>query len=467
MSDPPRRPVFAFGAFRLDPAEQRLTLDGVAVPLTPKAFELLLFLVEHPGHLLRKDELLAAAWPGTFVEEAVLSVNMSAIRKALSTDPTGAAWIETVPRRGYRFNAPVRQIDGGTGTSAPSGAEVVGVGGPAGSTSAARGRRRMRVVWAVMSITLVLTVAFVQLSRPRPRPAVAASSIAVLPLQSLSSDPDQEYFADALTELLITDLGQIPALRVVSRQSILQYRDSRKPLPAIARELNVEYLAEGTVSRDGDRVRVTAQLIHGASDRHVWSMSYERDLPGAFALQNEVTESIAREIGLKLAPAPARSVGATTIPAEAYEAYLRGNYLLDQGQTGAAIEQLRRAVVLHPRFAAAYARIASSYFGPGFYGGMRPSEAWPNMREAALKALDIDSTNAEAHAALADVKLHYDWDWADAEREFQRSLQLNPSDSGVRHFYAHYLLTVGRDRESLAQMDRAFEIDPVGAGTAT
>jgi DNA-binding winged helix-turn-helix (wHTH) protein/TolB-like protein len=444
------QPALHFGPFQLDPAEQRLLRDGEPVALTPKAFELLVCLVQHQGRLVSKEDLLRAVWPDTFVEEAVLTVNMSAIRKALGDDRNGHTYIETVPRRGYRFVAPVLRGE--------TGAKV---------TVAPRRFTPKRVAWiAAPAIVIVALASALFANRPYPPRPVVTGSVAVLPLRSLSSGAAQEEFADAMTEMLITELGQVPALKVVSRQSILQYAQSRKSMPQIARELNVEYLAEGTVGRDGQHVRITAQLIHGATDRHVWAQSYERDLGSTFALQSDVAGSIAREIGIKLATTPARRVRAS-VPQAAYEAYLRAGFLLGSGPASPAIEQFRQAIDLDPSFAEAYAAMANAYFGPAFYGGMRPNESWPNMRDAALKAIELDDSLASAHAALALAKMHYDWDWQGAEREFKRSLQLNPNDSDVRHLYAHYLLTIGRPTDSLAEMSRAFEIDPVGVGTAT
>ena len=291
------------------------------------------------------------------------------------------------------------------------------------------------------------------------------NSVAVLPLRSLSEDPEQQHFADAMTDLMLTDLGRIPKMRVVSRQSVLQYEKTQKSLPQIARELNVDCIVEGTVQRVGSRVRITAQLIQGSTDRHLWAQSYERDLGDTFALQQEVAEAIAREVGVKLAPAAARQ--APHVAPEVYEAYLRGLYALDEGKTANALTELRKAIALDPSYAPAYTKMASAYFGRAFFGAVAPSEAFPAMKEAALKAIELDERDAEAHAWLANEKLHYEWDWAGAEREFRRSLQLNPNDSDVRHIYAHYLLTVGRWQESLAEMDHAFENDPVGLGAAT
>lgn len=441
---------YAFGPFQLDVGECQLTRGSEPIPLTSKAFEVLAVLLEQPGHLVEKADLLHRVWGDAFVEEAVLPVNVAAIRRALADN--GHRYIETVPKRGYRFCAPVQVVD-----AEASATPNVDPQPPAG---------RPRWIWIVTAAACLLLVAIsIPATRHRLFSPKLGNSVAVLPLQSLSSDPEQGHFADAMTDLLLTDLGRIPQLRVVSRQSVLQYAGTHKPLPEIARELNVDTIVEGTVSSEAGRVRITAQLIQGSTDRHLWAQSYERDLRDAMDLQKEVAESIAREIGVQLAPAAQRD--SPRRPPAAYEAFLRGMTLLDSGDEDKAIDEFRKAVTIDPSYAAAYTKIAGAYFGRGFFGFVPPDQAFPAMKEAALRAIELDERDAEAHAWLANEKLHYEWDWTGAEREFRRSLELNPSDSDVRHIYAHYLLTVGRSPESLSQMDRAFENDPVGLGAAT
>jgi TolB-like protein/DNA-binding winged helix-turn-helix (wHTH) protein len=452
---------YVFGPFRLDASERLLLRDSEPVPLTSKAFELLAVLLEHSGHLVDKQELLRRVWPDAFVEEAVLSVNIAAIRRALGDD--AHQYIETVPKCGYRFVGDVQTVE--TAETQPA-RSVAPTEAPPAVARVIAANRKKRLPWIVLTATLVvgalsLQVGWQALTRPR-----IGNSVAVLPLKSLSDNPEQQHFADAMTDLLLTNLGRIPQLRVVSLQSVMQYQGTHKTLPQIARELKVDCIVEGTVHREGDRVRITAQLIHGPTDRHLWAASYERDLSGAFAVQDDVAESIAREIGIKLAPAQRRRE-APPVSAAAHEAFLRGMSFLDEGADAKAIEEFRKTVAIDPNYALAYTKMASAYFGRAFFGFMPPNEAFPAMKEAALHAIEKDGGDAEAHAWLANEKLHYEWDWPGAEREFRRSLELNPSDSEVRHIYAHYLLTVGRWQESLAQMDRAFETDPVGIGTAT
>ena len=484
-------PKYAFGPFQLDVGEQQFLRDRQSVPLTAKAFELLSVLVEQSGHLLEKQELLQRVWKDAFVEEAVLSVNIAVIRRALGDE--GRHYIETVPKRGYRFIAPVQRIESAGGrpddvaaraesalVSGDAPASLAGVNPAPTDVSAAppgiaaavadvpagAGGRRWRWMALASVLTLVGLLLMAVAGWRALAPVPLGNSVAVLPLQSLSDDAEQQHFADAMTDLLLTNLGRIPQLRVVSRQSVLQYRRTKKTIPQIARELNVDCIVEGTVRREGDRVRITAQLIQGPTDRHLWAQRYERDLGDAMGLQEEVAESIAREIGVKLV-APSRAHEAPHVSRAAYEAYLRGLALLDSGDSEKAIVEFRKAVAADPKYTPAYTKIAATYFDLGYFSAMPPREAFTNVKEAALDALEIDDRDAEAHADLAMAKLHYDWDWQGADREFRRSLELNPSDADVRHLYAHYLLTVGRWSESMTEMDRAFETDPVGLFTAT
>jgi TolB-like protein/DNA-binding winged helix-turn-helix (wHTH) protein len=469
---------YVFGPFEMDVAESLLLRDSQPVPLTGKAFAVLAVLLERSGHLVEKQELLERVWPDAFVEEAVLSVNVAAIRRALGADCRSC--IETVPKRGYRFVGEVRKVNGALAAPEPAAPEPAAVEPPLVAelepTEAApdsrRGARPLR--WAALAATVVVVAVGIAggaawrsgrfARRPPPAPALG-NSVAVLPLRSLSDEPAQQRFADAMTDLLITDLGRIGALKVVSRQSVLRYGHTQKTLSAIAQELKVDCIVEGTVWRQGQNVRITAQLIHGPTDRHLWAQSYDRNLGDTLALQEEVAETIAREVGIKISPAQVRE--APHVAPAVYEAYLRGRYLLDQGKTDEAVAEFRRAVAVDPTYAAGYTKIASAYFDQAFFGDMPPKEAFPSMKEAALEAIELDDGDAEAHSWLAIEKLQYEWDWAGAEREFKRSLELNPSDSDVRHMYAHYLLTVGRSQESLTEMDRAFENDPVGLGAAT
>jgi len=290
-------------------------------------------------------------------------------------------------------------------------------------------------------------------------------SIAVLPLANLSGDAAQEYFADGMTEELITHLAQIRALRVTSRTSVMPYKETKKPLRAIARELKVDWVVEGSVRRAGDRVRVTAQLIDARTDQHLWADSFERDLKDVLALQSEIARAIAREVDVRLSPqeqtllARARPV----VPA-AHEAYLRG---VTEEDLGKAMNYFQQAIQLDPQYAPAYAGLARVNYFLGLFGVLAPKDAFGQMRVQAQKALQLDETLADAYGWRALVKLHYDWDWAGAERDFRRALELNPSQADVRHDYAHFLMAMNRQQEWVAESQRAVELNPFEPGLNT
>jgi len=290
-------------------------------------------------------------------------------------------------------------------------------------------------------------------------------SIAVLPLANLSGDVGQEYFADGMTEELITHLAQIRALRVTSRTSVMPYKETKKPLGVIARELKVSWVVEGSVRRAGDRVRVTAQLIDARTDQHLWADNFERDLKDVLTLQSEIARAIARQVDVRLSPQEqARLAQARPVNPAAHEAYLRG---LTADDLGKAMGYFQQAIQLDPNYAPAHAGQADLYYFFGLFGIMPPPQAFSQMRAAAEKALALDETLANAHGALALVKLHYDWDWAGAEREFKRALELNPSQADVRHAYAHFLMVMNRRQEWVAESQWAVDLDPFEPGLLT
>jgi len=291
-------------------------------------------------------------------------------------------------------------------------------------------------------------------------------SLAVLPLANLSRDPEQDYFADGMTEALISDLAKLQALKVISRTSAMRYKGSDKSLPEIAEELNVDAVVEGSVFRGGQRVRITAQLIHAATDTHLWAQSYDRELQDVLVLQSEVARAIAREIQVAVTPEEGRRLAsARPINPEAHEACLRGRfhwYKLTPENLDTALEYFQLALKKDPNCVLAYAGIAYVWLSRG-ETGVPPHEAFPKAKAAALKAIELDDTLAEAHQVLASVRLAYEWDWAGAEREFQRALELNPNLAEARFFYGDFLISVGRSREGLAEIERALELDPLNS----
>jgi TolB-like protein/Flp pilus assembly protein TadD len=314
----------------------------------------------------------------------------------------------------------------------------------------------------------------------------AIRTLAVLPLANLSGKPDQEYLADGLTEALITDLARIDGLNVISRTSVMQYKQAArmgqsgqmgqmgqmgqtaqmgemrapKPLPQIARELRADAVLEGSVIRDGERVRVTAQLIRAADDQHLWAQTYDHQVRDVLALQSEVATAVAHEVGLRLSPGAARAPRRMAVKPEAQEAYLKGLYYAGQWRLEDAIASFRRAVEIDSSHAPAYAGLARAYYFRAFFSEVPPVEAFGEMRRSATAALERDSTLADAHALLALVSTHHDWDWKAAEQHFARALELSPSNAQVHHDFAHLLLALGRRRESVEQSRRAVELDP-------
>jgi serine/threonine-protein kinase len=295
--------------------------------------------------------------------------------------------------------------------------------------------------------------------------ALRIESLAVLPLENLMGDPAQEYFVDGMTEALIADLGQIEALRVISRTSVMQYKGVKKPLPKIARELNVDAVIEGSVLRSGDRVRITAQLIQATTDRHLWAQSYQRDLHDILALQSDVAGAIANEIKIKLTPQEqARLARGRSVNPEAYRLYLQGRYYFSRRTLPAfdkSIQLFQQVLEKDPDTALAYAGLAESYGILPFYGGASAKEAFPKAKAAALKALELDDSLAEAHAALGFVLFYWDWNWSAAESELKRAIELNPGYVVGHHWYAEYLGAMGRHEQAIAQVRRAQELDPL------
>jgi TolB-like protein/DNA-binding winged helix-turn-helix (wHTH) protein/Tfp pilus assembly protein PilF len=464
--------IFEFGPFRLDPAERLLMCKEAPVPLPPKAFDALVVMVGNRGRLLGKDELLKAVWPDSFVEESNLAQHVSILRKALREGDDSLQYIETVPRHGYRFVAEVREeahaapavpVPRGSSPDPPAAA-------PPAAAPPINPRRRLPALAGVIAALAlaVLIAALTMWNRQRGAGPEPLRSLAVLPLQNLSGDPAQDYFSDGMTEALITDLAKIPGLKVISRTSIMQYRDSHKQLPSIARELGVDGIVEGSVLRSGDRVRITAQLVRGATDQHIWAESYERNVSDLLALQDEVSRSIATQIRKEIAPVVShRPLTSAAADPQAREDYLKGRYfwnLRNEAGYRKAIDHFQSAVTVDPNYAQAYAGLADAY---ALLGSLPDSTirdaAMPKAREMALTALKLDDTLADAHASLAFVEMHYEWKFQDAEREFKRAIDLDPNYSTAHHWYAYDLAAMDRMDEAVAEIKRARDTDPISA----
>ena len=486
-----------FGRFRLLPHRRELRADGVAVELGSRAFDVLMVLTEARGALVTKDEIMARVWPETVVEENNLVVQISALRRALGEDRD---FIRTVSGRGYRFIAEIRNSvadpggetglepgvapDASTSPSSnlptptssligretqPEGADLRA--GPVvladARTSPKRPLRPLarRLFGIGFALVLAASLSWVLYSRNQASPKI--HSIAVLPLESLSGDGSQDYFADGMTDELITDLGQISALRVISRTSMMTYKHVRKLLPEIARELDVEAVVEGTVLRSGERVRITAQLIRVPVERHIWAQSFEGDLRDTLVLQKRVARSIAEQIQASLNQREQAALEHSKVMnAEAYDDYLKGRYFWNKrtrdGLTK-AIEYFSSAIEKNPRYAEAYTGLGDAYAlsGDWEYGILSPQDAFPKAKAAVTKALALDDNLAEAHTSLAFILDLYDWDWESAEKEYKRAIALNPGYATAHHWYAWHLIVMGRNSEGIAELRKAESLDPL------
>lgn len=458
---------------------------GRPVHLEHRPMELLILLAQRPGQLVTRDEIIAKLWGKNAFLDTEHGVN-TAIRKirlALHDDPDRPRYLHTVVGKGYRLEGPVTLLGSassgqeaagppaGLGETIPGAAPVPGPGNDVDRDTAGTvqtrpsGHVRSRRV-AVASVLLVAGVVIAFVWRETTFQAAEINSVAVLPLRNLSADQEYAYFADVVTEALIADLGQFASLRVISPESIARYKDTPTSLSGIARELGVDSVVQGSVQRVGDRVRITAQLIHVPSETQLWSGSYDRDLAEVLELQTELARAIVVATGVPLLPAARdRLDDESRINLKAYEAYLKGSYEFGNGSLPDAIRYLETAIALAPDFGPAHALMARAYYFRAFYGDMPPHEAFSRMREAALKAVQRDESRADALGSLALVKLHYAWDFDGAGRDFRRALELNPNNADIRHSYAHYLLTLDRVDESMVEMERAFQLDPLGIGT--
>jgi TolB-like protein/DNA-binding winged helix-turn-helix (wHTH) protein/Tfp pilus assembly protein PilF len=451
-----------FGGFTVDPGAGELSRNGIRVKLQERPFQLLLALLERPGEVVTREELRQRLWPdGTFVDfDHSISSAINRLRTALSDSAGQPRYIETVGRRGYRFLYPVSR-------TAPEGVVLPERASP--GTVFRYGR-----IAVLVGLALLVLVAAIAL--PLRGPAAPGSSgsiraLAVLPLKNLSSDPEQEYFSEGLTDELVTHLASLEGLRVISRASAMQYKDSRKPLREIARELNVDAVLEGSVLRSDGRIRITARLVEAASDHHVWAKSYEREHRNILDLQNEVTRDIAENIKLNLTAATRQRLATSRpIDPEAHEDYLRGRFYWSKRRTGevkTAILHFEKAIARDPYYARAYAGLADSYSVMRAYNLAPQSESIRQARAAALKALELDEGLAEAHTSLGLIALIYDWDWQAAESQYRRAIQLDANYATAHHWYAELLAYRGRFDEAFAEIERARQLDPLSLIIAT
>jgi TolB-like protein/DNA-binding winged helix-turn-helix (wHTH) protein/Tfp pilus assembly protein PilF len=491
-SEPVRVPgPIRFGDdFELDLRAYELRRSGRRLRLERIPMELLLLLVEQRGEIVTRDQIVERVWGKDVFLDTDNSINAAIrkIRQILKDDPEEPRFVQTVTGRGYRFIAPVIAAP----TSTPPLQVVTRQAVPAEDfdrTEASAGRvspaRASRIRPArLVGILLVLVVigiaigAYWQSSRARVRRASPSGRLmlAVLPFENLTGDATQDYFSDGMTEEMITQLGNLDPshLGVIARTSVMHYQHSHQPLDQIGRELGVQYVLEGSVRRDSDKVRITAQLIQMKDQSHLWARQYDRELSSLLALQGEIAHETADEIRIALGDhkptTPPGPVSLSPRTYEAYDLYLKGQYFWNKRTVDGfqrAIEYFQQALAKDPNYARAYAGIADSYALIGGYSGAPQTEFEPKARAAALRAVEIDDSLPEAHTALALIVQNYDWDWQTAEKEFRRAIELNPNYATAHHWYAEHLMWLGRFDEAFQESERARQLDPLSLIIAT
>ena len=453
--------LYAFGPYQLEAEERVLLRDGQPVTLPPKDLETLLALVEKAGHIVEKEELLEKVWPGVFIEEGNLSRHIFNLRQVLGDSPDGRKYIETVPRRGYRFVASVRK-DGETTASDPATSPASGRSQTARPVGLRRTLRLVPLgVLTALAVTAMLGSRRFWSQKPGPQRAM----LAVLPFANLSGDAREDYFADGLTEEMIAQLGQLqPAkLGVIARTSIVRYKGTKETVAQIGQELGVGYLLEGSVRRGGDRVRITAQLIHTGEQTHLWAETYERPLTDFLTIQREIAEKITHSLSIQLLPVETDSAATAPVNLESYDKYLLGLHELGQGtreSVNKAIQYLQEGIAKDAKDARLHSALAEAYAASTTYY-RSPAEVMPRAKEAALRAVELDPNLASGHVRLGYVRLFFDWDWPAAEREYRRALDINPSLPEAQLGYANYLGTLGRFEEALSHVQQAYLYDPL------
>jgi TolB-like protein/DNA-binding winged helix-turn-helix (wHTH) protein len=468
---------FRVGSWLVQPSLNTISHNGTSTRVEPKVMEVLVCLAQHTGDVVAKEQLLQTVWPDTFVSDDVLKRSISELRRAFEDDARESKIIETIPKRGYRLMAAVQPGNRHTASAATTNSSTAELHRPAPTKRNWRTLPLLSLVAAICVGGLLLVFNFPGainlLGRSATQPI---RSVAVLPLQNLSGDPSQDYLADGMTEELITDLSRLSSLRVISRTSVMLYRKANKPLPEIARELGVDGIIEGSVLRSGNRVRITVQLIYAPQDKNIWAQSYARDLEDVLELQSTVSNNIADEIRVRITPSePRRAV--YTSPAKlsvnlrAHEAYLQGLHHAQLAQDAVLKKDKGKAGMLEAQEAEKYFRLAireDPNYAPPYLGifdawmatPLPPPNWAPRIKPMLLKALQLDDSLAEAHAALAGVLDVSTKDWPAAENEFLRALQLAPSDACAHANYGQALMEHGRPKEAMEQYELAQGLDP-------
>ena len=467
MESPPEEMrLVRFGPFEANFTTGELRKHGIRLKLQDQPFHILRMLLAHPGELVTRENIRQSLWPsGTFVDfDNGLNAAINRLREALGDSAEHPRFIETLPRRGYRFictlDSPAPSVVEPLSRTHPvAGADEI----PVGIKPSWRRKTGLVACGVAFAVLLALGtwLAFFRTSTEAAR----IQSLAVLPLQNLSGNREEDYFADGMTEELITNLSKITTLKVISRTSVMQYKETKKPLPQIGKELHVDAVIEGSVLRAGNRVRITVQLIQASTDRNLWAETYDRDLRDVLTLQNDVATAIGGQVQAKLtSQEQKRLASARQLNPEAYQAYLRARYFLSKW-TAEGIRKCadysQRAIDLEPTYAPAHASLASCYIWAAGSGDQLATEAFSKAKAAVGKALQLDDSLAEAHTALGQIKLQFDWDFPGAEQEFKSAAVLNPSSSTAHMGYGLFLTAMGRTEEAVKETEKALELDPL------
>ena len=480
--------ILRFGVFEVDLKACELRKHGLRLKLPEQPFHVLVVLLENPGEIITREELRNRLWPcDTFVDfDHGLNNAVMRLREVLGDSSENPRFVETIPRRGYRFVAPVvgsvfplptaTDSEGQPGL-VPIEATSQLVQGAALEAPSQRASFRSRpsttrlaiLITAILVLAALIGAGLFHYSRADAHKISQArnKSLIVLPIENLSGDKDQEYFADGMTDDLIANLAKIRSLRVISRSTAMAYKGTRKPLSQIASELNVDAVFEGTVLRVGNRVRITAELVQVSTDRHLWAETYESQMGDILALQNRVSSAIVNEIRINLTPEDQERLARNpAIAPEGYENYLKGRYYWNkrsEENLTRAIGYFEQATHQDPQYALAYAGLSDCYaiISAEIFGTMPAAEAAPKAKAAALRALEIDPKLSEAETSLATVKFNYDWDWTAAASGFAKSIHDNPSYATAYQRYSLYLMAMGRAEDSVEQINKARELDPL------
>ena len=458
--------LYRFGPYQANTADLELRKGGIRIRLQPKPFQVLKVLLERAGQSVSREELKNLLWaPDIFVDfDHGLNTAVNKIREALSDSPEEPRYIETLSN-GYKFIGDI---------SEQSGRPFVATAPVETTPLAASVTWRKRYLAPAVALACLIAVVFLVFhTAPKAFGTASATihSVAVLPLKNLSGDPSQEYFSDSMTDELITQLAKTSSLNVPSAASVVRYKNTSASASEIRRDLNVDAFVEGSVVRSGERIRVTAQLIDARTDRHIWAEDYQSDLRDVLVLQNDIATAIARSVKAKVAPSDSSAVSVPRqVDPHAYDAYIRGRGYWLRSNTANEVpgdveksgELFRQAIEYDPNFARAYSGLADYYGVKAGYGAMPAEEGWRKSEEASRKALALDDRLAEAHCSLASKMMFYDWNWAGAEREIQRGLELDTHYAVLHNLYSHLLSYTGHFDQSILEARRAEELDPLG-----